>query len=500
MLEAVSGDRAVGEAEVRERPLDLGQELQRPPARGGGIDEEQMASLVGDGQNPIVATEPPETRYARSGEHSIAYQVTGEGELDLVYVPGLASHLELFWEQPAYSRFLHRLASFSRLILMDRLGTGLSDRLPANEVSTYEQRMDDIRAVMDAVGSERASLLGWSEGAPLCATFAATYPQRSMALVMYGGMARLVAADDYPWGLPEQVMDEFIDNVPVAWGQDEELLRLWAPSVADQPEPRRWFARFGRLAASPGAATALFTMLRALDIRDVLPTIRVPTLIVHRDNDTLIRIEHSRYMAERIPNAKLVELPGQDHLWWFGDQDAIVDEVEEFLTGTRQVPEPDRVLATVLFTDIVGSTERAAELGDARWREVLERHGTLVRRELERHRGRQVKTTGDGVLATFDGPARGIRCAQAIANAVQTLGIEIRAGLHTGECEVMNGDVGGIAVHTGARVSAEAGPGEVLVSSTVKDLVAGSGIEFEDRGSRELKGVPGEWRLYAVNA
>ncbi len=445
-----------------------------------------------------MATEAPETRYARSGEYSIAYQVVGDGEFDLVYVPGLASHLELFWEEPAYSRFLHRLASFSRLILMDRLGTGLSDRLPPNQASTYEQRMDDIRAVMDAVGSERAALLGWSEGAPLCAMFAATYPQRTAALVMYGGMPRFLEDRDYPWGMPPELMDEWIERVPEAWGQDEELLRLWAPGVADEPGPRRWFARFSRLAASPGAAGALFRMTRDLDVRDILPAIRVPTLIIHRTGDTLIRVEHSRYMADRIPGARLVELPGEDHLWWFGDQDAIVDEVEEFLTGARSAPEPDRMLATVLFTDIVGSTERAAELGDKHWRELLERHSAIIRRELERHRGREVKTTGDGFLATFDGPARGIRCASAIVDAVRPVGIEIRAGLHTGECEVMNGDVGGIAVHTGARVSSEAGPGEVLVSSTVKDLVAGSGIEFEDRGVRELKGVPGEWRLFAV--
>jgi class 3 adenylate cyclase len=443
--------------------------------------------------------EAPETRYARSGNYSIAYQVVGQGDLDLVYVPGLASHMEVFWEEPAYSRFLHRLASFSRLILMDRLGTGLSDRLPANQVSTYEQRMDDIRAVMDAVGSERAAVLGWSEGAPLCALFAATYPQRTTALVMYGGLPRFVSDDDYQWGFPREVLDDWVEQiVPAAWGQDEELLRLWAPSVADQPGPRRWFVRFGRLAASPGAAQALFGMAQDLDIRDILPAIRVPTLVVHRTEDSLVEVEHSRYMAERIPDAKLVELPGVDHLWWFGDQDAIVDEVQEFLTGARSAPEPDRVLATIMFTDIVGSTKRAAELGDSRWRELLEGHEAIVRRELARHRGREVNTTGDGFLATFDGPGRAIGCARAIAAAVRPLGIELRAGLHTGECEVMNGDVGGIAVHTGARVSAEAGPGEVLVSSTVKDLVAGSGVEFEDRGTHELKGVPGEWRLYAV--
>jgi class 3 adenylate cyclase len=445
--------------------------------------------------------EAPETRYARSGDYSIAYQVVGQGDLDLVYVPGLASHIEVFWEEPAYSRFLHRLASFSRLILMDRLGTGLSDRLPANQVSTYEQRMDDIRAVMDAVGSERAAVLGWSEGAPLCALFAATYPQRTTALVMYGGLPRFVSDDDYQWGFPREVLDDWVEQiVPAAWGQDEELLRLWAPSVAEQPGPRRWFVRFGRLAASPGAAQALFGMAQDLDIRDILPAIRVPTLVIHRTEDSLVEVEHSRYMAERIPDAKLVELPGVDHLWWFGDQDAIVDEVQEFLTGARSAPEPDRVLATVMFTDIVGSTKRAADVGDSRWRELLERHEAIVRRELERHRGHEVNTTGDGFLATFDGPGRAIGCARAIAEAVRSLGIEVRAGLHTGECEVMNGDVGGIAVHTGARVSAEARPGEVLVSSTVKDLVAGSGIEFEDRGTHELKGVPGEWRLYAVTA
>jgi class 3 adenylate cyclase len=452
-----------------------------------------------DRQNLAVPMEMPETRYARSGEYSIAYQVLGEGELDLMYVPGLASHLELFWEEPAYSRFLHRLASFSRLVLMDRLGTGLSDRLPPNQAAIYEQRMDDIRAVMDAVGSERAALLGWSEGGALCGQFAATHPERTSAVVMYGGFPRAVEGEGYPWGLEADAMDDWIENVlPDTWGQDEELLRLWAPSVADSSAERRWWVRFIRQAASPGAAAALFRITREIDIRDILPAIHVPVLLIHRTGDTLIQVEHSRYMAEQIPDAKLVELPGEDHLWWFGDQDAIVDEVEEFLTGARSAPEPDRVLATVMFTDIVSSTQRAAELGDSRWRELLARHEAVVRRELGRHRGREVNTTGDGFLATFDGPARGIRCATAIAQAVRPLGIEVRAGLHTGELEVMNGDVGGIAVHTGARVSAQADPGEVLVSSTVKDLVAGSGIEFEDRGSFELKGVPGEWRLYAV--
>jgi class 3 adenylate cyclase len=444
-----------------------------------------------------VATVAPKTRYARSGEFSIAYQVVGEGELDLVYVPGFASHLEVFWEEPRYSRFLHRLASFARVILIDRLGTGLSDRLPPGEAAILEQRGDDVGAVMDAVGIERAAILGWSEAAMPCMLFAATYPERTQALVLYGGMPSVIVRDDFPYGVSEEAYDEFMERTLEVW-PDGGLLRLWAPSHADDAAARDWFARYQRLSASPGAMKALWQSLKETDVRSVLPTISVPTLVMHRTGDILIQVGGSRYMAERIPGAKLVEFPGKDHLWWFGDQDAIVDEIEEFLTGTRTTPEPDRVLATVLFTDIVGSTERAAELGDARWRELLERHEAIVRRELERHRGREVKTTGDGFLATFDGPARAIRCARAIAEGVRPLGIEIRAGLHTGELEVMNGDVGGIAVHTGARVSANAGAGEVLVSQTVRDLVAGSGIEFADRGAHDLKGVPGEWRLFAV--
>jgi class 3 adenylate cyclase len=444
-----------------------------------------------------VAVASPKTRYARSGDYSVAYQVVGEGDMDMVYMPGFASHLEVFWEEPRYSRFLHRLASFSRLILIDRLGTGLSDRLPPGEASTLEQRGDDIQAVMDAVGSERAAIVGWSEAVMPCSVFAATHPERTRALVMFGGMPTVIEAEDFPVGVSRETFDEFIEGLLEVY-PDGDLLRLWAPNHSEDPAAREWFERYLRLSASPGAMRALWTSLGETDVRDVLETISVPTLIMHRSGDTLVAVENSRYMAERIPGAKLVEFPGEDHLWWFGDQDSISDEIEEFLTGARHSPEPDRVLATVMFTDIVGSTERAAQLGDRSWRELLERHGEVVRRQLEVHRGREVKTTGDGFLATFDGPARGITCARAIADGVRPLGIEIRAGLHTGECEVMNGDVGGIAVHTGARVSAAAGPGEVLVSQTVKDLVAGSGIEFDDRGTHELKGVPGEWRLFAV--
>jgi pimeloyl-ACP methyl ester carboxylesterase len=444
-----------------------------------------------------VAVATPKTQYARSGEYSIAYQVVGDGDVDLVYMPGFASNLDVFWEEPRYSRFLQRLASFSRLILIDRLGTGLSDPLPAGEAATLEQRVDDIGAVMDAVGVESAALLGWSEGAMPCLLFAGTYPGRTEALVLYGGMPSVIDRGDFDEGVSEEGFEEFMADSLEIW-PDGGLLRLWAPSAGEDELARDWFERYQRLSASPGQMRALWNALKDTDVRAILPTISAPTLIMHRSGDILISVGNSRYMAERIPDAKLVEFPGDDHLWWFGDQDAISDEIEEFLTGARHTPEPDRVLATVLFTDIVGSTQRAAELGDRAWRDLLERHGDLVRVQLGRHRGREVKTTGDGFLATFDGPARGITCAREIADGVRDLGIEIRAGLHTGECEVIGDDVGGIAVHTGARVSALAGPGEVLVSQTVKDLVAGSGIEFEDRGAHELKGVPGEWRLFAA--
>ena len=444
-----------------------------------------------------MAVVAPKTRYARSGGYSIAYQVVGDGDLDIVYMPGFASNLDVFWEEPRYSRFLQRLASYSRLVLVDRLGTGLSDRLPPGETATLEQRVDDLGAVMDAVGIERANVLGWSEATMPCTLFAATYPERVESLVLYGGMPSILDRDDFPHGVSAEGYDFWIESALEIW-PDGGLLRLWAPNYGDDPAARDWFERYQRLSASPGAMHALWTALKDTDVRAILPLVRAPTLLMHRSDDMLIQPGGSRYMAERIPNAKLVEFPGEDHLWWFGDQDAISDEIEEFLTGARHATEPDRVLATVMFTDIVGSTERAAELGDSAWRDLLERHGEVVRRQLDLHRGREVKTTGDGFLATFDGPARAINCAREIASGVKPLGIEIRAGLHTGECEVIGDDVGGIAVHTGARVSALAEPGEVLVSQTVKDLVAGSGIEFEDRGEHELKGVPGDWRLFAA--
>lgn len=441
--------------------------------------------------------ERPTTKYARSGDVNIAYQVLGGGDLDLVYVMGWVSHLDLYWDEPSLARFLNRLASFSRLILFDKRGTGLSDRVPLKELPTLEQRMDDVRAVMDAVGSARAALFGVSEGGPMSALFAATYPDRTAALVIYGSYAKRIWDTDHPWAPSAIDRDSWLRYIYEEWGTPLDIEER-APSVAKDPRFRQWWATYLSRSASPGAALALSTMNADIDIRHVLGTIRVPTLILHRADDLTLRVEGARYMAERIPEAKYVELPGKDHLPWVGDQDAILDEIEEFLTGVRRGPEPDRVLATVLFLDIVGSTERAAALGDRGWRDLLQSFYAVVRRELERYRGREIDTAGDGILATFDGPARAVRCAAAACRSVRGLGIETRAGLHTGEVETLGDKIGGIAVHIGARVGALAGAGEVLVSSTVKDLVAGSGIEFADHGRHTLKGVPGEWQLFIV--
>jgi class 3 adenylate cyclase len=397
------------------------------------------------------------------------------------------------------ARFFERLGSFSRLILFDKRGTGMSDRVPSAELPMLEQRMDDVRAVMDAVGSERAALFGVSEGGPMCLLFGATYPERTTALVVFGGYARRVSAPDYPFGERPEDYEAFTQQVEHEWGGTVGLA-VRSPSREGDEAFAHWWSTYLRMSASPGAAAALTRMNGEIDVRQALPVIRVPTLILHRAGDRAISPAGARYVAERIPGARYVELPGEDHLPFTGDQDALLDEVEEFLTGVRRGPEPDRILATVLFTDVVGSTERAVELGDRRWRDLLATHHTVVRRELGRFRGTEVDTAGAGFLATFDGPARAIRCAAAIREAIASLGLEVRAGLHTGECELHDGSVAGIAVHTGARVAALARPGEVLVSSTVRDLVAGSGLEFEDRGLHALKGVPGEWRLYAVVA
>ena len=438
---------------------------------------------------------PPKTEYAKSGDVHIAYQVTGRGPLDLVMVPGFVSHLEYQWEDPRSARFFQRFASFCRLIRFDKRGTGLSDRVAG--IATLEERMDDVRAVMDAAGSQRAAVMGFSEGGPMCALFAATYPERTSALIMYGSMARRAWAPDHPWGRTSEEHKERLRMVEQAWGTGISI-ELYSPSLASDSSYRNWVAGYERVSASPGAVLAILRMNWEIDARHVLPLIRVPTLVLHRTGDRPVRVEQSRYIAQHVPGARLVEFPGDDHQPWVGDSDAIVDEVEEFLTGVRHHAEADRVLATVLFSDIVGSTERAAQMGDRQWRDLLESYYTLGRRELTRFRGREVDTAGDGFFAAFDGPARAIRCAEAIRERVRPLGIEIRAGLHTGECEVIGHKVGGIAVHIGARVASLARAGEVLVSGTVKDLVAGSGLQFQDRGTHALKGVPGDWRLYAV--
>ena len=412
-------------------------------------------------------------------------------------MPGWVSNLEVAWEHPGLTRYYRRLAAFSRLILFDKRGTGLSDRVPPERLPTLEQRMDDVRAVMDEVGSERAVVMGHSEGGNICVLFAATYPERTEALVTIGIYVKRVWSPDYPWAPSPEERQKWLDSLAAGWGGSVDLPTL-APSVAGDESFARWWARYLRMSAGPQAAVALGRMNTQIDVRAVLPTIRVPTLVLQSVGDQDVSVEEARYIAARIPGAKLVELPGNDHIPWTSEQDALLDEVEAFVTGERPRVEPDRVLATVLFTDIVDSTGWARRLGDAGWRTRLEQHQRMVRGELDRHRGREVKTTGDGFLATFDGPARAIHCARGIRDAAGKIGLAVRAGVHAGECEIMGDDVGGIAVHTAARVLDSAAPGEVMVSRTVKDLVAGSGLEFEDRGERELKGLEGSWRLYAV--
>lgn len=440
---------------------------------------------------------PPDTLYATSGDVNIAYQVIGDGPLDLVFVMGWVSHLEYFWREPSFARFLLRLASFSRLILFDKRGTGLSDRVPINELPTLEQRMDDVRAVMEAVGSKQAALCGVSEGGPMCSLFAATYPEKTLALVMIGTYAKRIRDADYPWAPTPEHRQQFFDEMREQWGGPVGLEER-APSVADDPQFREWWATYLRMGASPGAALALTQMNAEIDVRQVLPSIRVPTLVIHRSEDQCLKVEEGRFVAERIPGARYVELPGRDHLPFVGDQDGILDEVEKFLTGVRHTPEPDRVLATVLFTQIIGSKEPAGRKGDGDRQALIDRLRTYVRKEIEWFRGRDIDMIGDRPLAIFDGPARAIRCAVAISEHAARLGVKMRIGLHTGECDMVDGKVGGVAAETGVQVANMAAPDEVLVSSTVKDLVAGSGIRFEDRGAHRLEGVPGEWRLYAV--
>jgi pimeloyl-ACP methyl ester carboxylesterase/DNA-binding winged helix-turn-helix (wHTH) protein len=440
----------------------------------------------------------PETMYARSGDVNIAYQVIGDAPLDLVFVMGWVSHLEYFWREPSFARFLMRLASFARLILFDKRGTGLSDRVPNNELPTLEQRMDDVRAVMDAVGSERAALCGVSEGGPMCSLFAATYPEKTVALVMIGTYAKRIRDEEYPWGPTTEEREHFLEEIREQWGGPVGLEER-APSMAADPQFREWWATYLRMGASPGAALALTQMNAEIDVRRVLPTIRVPTLVIHRSEDQCLKVEEGRYVADKIPEARYIELAGRDHLPFVGDQDTLLDEVEEFLTGVRHTVEPESVLATVLFTRIVGAKGLANRLGESRWHEMTNRLLAHIRKEVEWFRGREVDTVGDRPLAIFDGPARAIRCAHAITEYASRLGIEMQVGLHTGECEITDGKVGGIGAEIGVHVTSKAAPGEVIVSSTVKDLVAGSGITFEDKGTHSFPGIPGEWRLFRPN-
>jgi class 3 adenylate cyclase len=439
--------------------------------------------------------EIPSTHYVKSDDVHIAYQVLGEGSFDLLFVPGFVSNVEAIWQSPEQSAFFRRLASFCRLILFDKRGTGMSDR--GSQIFALEQRMHDVQAILDAVGSERTALFGVSEGGPMSLLYTATYPERTSALVLYGSYAKRSWTPDYPFGWKDKQWQLVLDDIEHCWGTPQSLsMAMRTPSVAGDRFAAERIASYYRAAASPGAAAAIMRMNREIDVRHVLPVTHVPTLILHRTADRAIDVEHARYMARCIPGAKLVELPGEDHAPWFGDRDAVLDEVEQFLTGSRHAHQPERVLATVLFADIVGSTERAAALGDHPWRELLEAFYAKVREVLQQYRGREISTSGDGFLAAFDGPARAVRCAGAIRDTVRPLGLEVRCGLHTGECERVGNDLAGIAVHIGARVAALAAPGEVLVSQTVRDLVAGSGLALEDRGTHTLKGVPNEWRLF----
>ena len=441
----------------------------------------------------------PQTRYARSGELSIAYQILGDGPFDLVMVHGWVSNIDLQWDQPNLSSFLTGLASFSRLITFDKRGTGLSDRVAVNELPTLEQRMDDLRAVMDAAGSERAAVFGVSEGGALALLFAASHPERVRAVLTFGSYAKRIWSEDYPWAPTPETRDAEYAATLATWGTAVDMETIF-PSMVGNSAFRESIGAYFRGSASPAAAVALLRMNTQTDIRSILPTVRVPALIMNRSEDGDVKADEARYIASQIPGSRLRLFEGADHVPWVGHREEVLGEIEEFLTGARHAGATDRVLATILSTDIVRSTELVVQLGDRGWRDLLDRHHTLVRRDLTRYQGREIDTAGDGFFAAFDGPARAIRCAKAVVDEAGPLGVQLRAGLHTGECEVLDGKLTGIAVHTAARVQGGAAGGEVLVSGTVRDLVAGSGITFEDRGERSLKGLPEPLRLYAVRS
>lgn len=442
--------------------------------------------------------EIPQVNYVKSGELYIAYQVFGEGKVDLVLVPGWISHLEVAWEQPRFVSMFRRLSSFCRLILVDKRGTGLSDRVTPDNLPTLEQRMEDVHAVLDAVGSSSVVLYGISEGGPLCMLFAATYPERCAALVIYGSWARAFKAPDYDWGFDLTEFEHILTSLEPHWGEGEAV-KIVAPSLAHDAQFCAWWGRYERMSTSPGAAIGLLRMAFEGDVRHVLSAISVPTLVLHRDHDSFVNVKHGRYIAEHISNARYIELEGTDHFPIAGDSAAVDREIELFLSNLidiRRPPNPDRMLATILFTDIVGSTEHSAVLGDEKWKELISLHDQFIRREISFYSGKEIKTIGDGFLVTFNGPGRGVYCAEAIRLSVQSIGLEVRCGLHTGEIEMVDHDIAGIAVNIASRISASAGPGEILVSSTVKDLVVGSNIRFLDRGLFSLKGVPDDWHLF----
>jgi pimeloyl-ACP methyl ester carboxylesterase/class 3 adenylate cyclase len=460
---------------------------------------------------PLNMNGPPETHYATSGDVQIAYQAFGVGPPDLVWVPGWVSQLDLYWEEPSLVRFLRRLATFARVVVFDRRGLGLSDRVTLTSLPTLEQRMDDIRAVLDDLGVPRAAVLGQGYGSPIALLFAATYPERTSSLVLYSPSAKGgLRTDDYPWGATVAQHEEWIERSTRRWGTSEfaaEWLARLAPSAAGDERAVAWTARVLRAAGSPAASRTLAEMNAAMDVRAVLPTVHVPTLVLVREDGTTPKggvdvdgVAEGRWIAERLPNASFVVVPGRDYLPWIGDQDTLVDEIAEFVTGDRPIREYNRVLLTVLFTDLVGSTATVAELGDVRWRELLERHNEAVRRVLRRYGGREVDRAGDGFLATFDGPARAVRSALGIISELDSLGLAVRVGVHTGEVEMDGDGISGIAVHVGARVAALGQAGEVVVTRTVKDLTSGSGIEFQGRGTHSLRGVPGDWELFAADA
>jgi pimeloyl-ACP methyl ester carboxylesterase len=450
----------------------------------------------------IVVPQPehvqPEVRYARGDGGAVAFQAVGDGPLDLVFLPEWMNNLEMQWQDPRLARFPAHLSRFSRVVMLNMRGIGLSDPLAQAESTTIEQWMDDISAVLDTLGSTRVALVGTGIGGSLAMVFAATYPMRTSALALVNSTARSSAAPDYPFGIDQAWRERMQEQIGRAWGQ-ASILALQAPELANDSRFREWYARFERYGASPGIALDVLRMVHDLDVRHVLPAIQCPTLILHRSGDPITSVQHGRYLAEHLPGARFVELPGEGHAFWSGDPDDLLSEIQEFLTGAPPVTTSDRVLATLLFTDIVGSTEVAGWLGDERWTRLLEEHRLLVRQQLELFRGTEVDAVGDAFLATFDGPARAIRCAAAIRDAMRSIGLEIRAGLHTGEVELRGQRIAGVAVHIGQRVQGEADPGEILVSRTVADLVAGSGIRFADRGNRPLKGVPGRWQLFAAD-